>query len=62
MTQSNIQIHCTKFFIKKKIVHRISIQQLIVCDVMLLNDLCLINYKQNHSVATYANDEMNHKI
>ena len=47
---------------KKKIVRRIPIQQLIICDVMSLNDLCSINHKQSHSVTTYANDETNHKI
>ena len=47
---------------KKKIVRRISIQQLIICDVMSLKNLRLTDHKQNHNVATYANDETNHKI
>ena len=47
---------------KKKIVRRISTQQLIVCDVMSLNDLCSTGCKQNHNVITYVNDEINHKI
>ena len=47
---------------KKKFVRWISIQQLIIYDVMLLNDLCSIDHKQNHNVTTCLNNEMNHKI
>ena len=47
---------------KRKIVHQIPIQQLIIYDVMSLNDLRSIDRKQDRSVATYVNDEMNHKI
>ena len=62
MEQSNIQIHCTKLFMKKKIVRWISIQQLIIYDVMSLNNLRSTDHKQSRSVATYANDERNRKI
>ena len=51
-----------KTFHEKKIVRRIPIQQLIVCDLMSLNDLRSIDRKQNRSVATCTNNEMNDKI
>ena len=60
--QSNIQIHHTKPFMKKEIVRWISIQKLNICDVMSLNNVCSIDRRQNRSVTTYSNDEMNHKI
>ena len=47
---------------KKKIVRRIPIQQLIVYDVMSLNDLRSIDHKQNHKVTTCSNDKINYKI
>ena len=51
-----------KTFHEKKIVRWISIQQLIICDVMTLSDVCSTNRKQGHSVEICTKNEMNHKI
>ena len=47
---------------KKEIIRRIPIRQLIVCGVMSLNDLRSTDRKQDRSITTYANDKTNHKI